>query len=747
MSNRHSEALGLAVNIQLLSSRLFQFLGLAAHDMALVRRYQGMLLDAIQQESDGHPDSLQKYNLVSQALHNFPHGRENTHAAGTQQSRYLFTLLIADIDADHAHDNAVLLTHAGQQHYRQHLSPLWILGSFYQYIDQVAAMITQIPDIDDSDRPALAATLSKLVLRDMGLVLQGYWEASVLEQTTQNSQNTLLQQQVDSLMANIPQVLWSVDVQSNRALYVSPNVYDICPLDVQMPIPCLAWTHPDDLAPVQEAWEWAMRGEASEIESRIYSSDKDIRWFRRLFRPYLDTEGNVVRIDGIMEETTDTHNAILRLETLATIDPLTQLANRTLWHDRLGQAIHTARREGDQRIVLMMVDLNHFKLINDALGHASGDNILRESAKRLKTALREADTLARLGGDEFGVLLSNNSDPWAAAESVAGKILQCFDTAFPSGQEELFLSAAIGIAVYPEDGEDVSNLVSHSEIAMYRAKREDIGYCFYQPTIDHHGIEQLHLSSHLHHALKNEEFELHYQPKIDFKGRCVCGVEALLRWRHPTLGLLEPDRFIPLAEQTGLITATTEWVLNTALQQHRDWLHLGHNIPISINISALSFQNPNLVDKISNALDWAGVAPSCLEIEITENTLLKGMNHCAETVTALSNLGIKIAIDDFGIGYSSLSYLRKLPIDTLKIDKSFIQEMANNHSDAVITRSIIDLGHNLGFRIVAEGVETEQAYQLLNQQHCDIAQGFYISSPQAQAPFTHWLGETPWAIG
>jgi EAL domain-containing protein (putative c-di-GMP-specific phosphodiesterase class I) len=365
----------------------------------------------------------------------------------------------------------------------------------------------------------------------------------------------------------------------------------------------------------------------------------------------------------------------------------------------------------------------------------------------LKTALREADTLARLGGDEFGVLLSDSNDPWAAAESVAGKILHCFNTAFRSGKDELFLGVAIGIAIYPEDGTDINNLVSHSEIAMYRAKREDLGFCFYQPTIDHRGIEQLHLSSHLHHALKNREFELHYQAKIDLKRRTLCGVEALLRWRHPTLGLLEPDRFIHLTEQTGLITPTTEWVLNTALQHHRDWLSLGHNIPISINISALSFQNPNLVSKVKSALRWAGVHPACLELEITENTLLKGMNHCAETISALSQLGVKIAIDDFGIGYSSLSYLRKLPIDTLKIDKSFILDMASNHSDAVITRSIIELAHNLGFSVVGEGVETEQTYQLLRQQHCDVAQGFFISVPQAHAPFSRWLGETPWAVG
>jgi diguanylate cyclase (GGDEF)-like protein len=442
-----------------------------------------------------------------------------------------------------------------------------------------------------------------------------------------------------------------------------------------------------------------------------------------------------------------THSALAHLEALTTVDTLTQLANRTLWHDRLSQAITAARREEDHRSVLMIVDLNHFKTINDALGHPTGDIILRETALRLKTALREADTLARLGGDEFGILLPNHQAPWEAAHSVAQKILGCFERPFAEGKEELFVSAAIGIAVYPEDGETVSSLVSHAEIAMYHSKREGMGFHFYQASADKQQMAQLQLSNQLHHALENQELELHYQPKIDLRDKRLCGTEALLRWRHPQLGLLNPDQFITLAEKIGLITPITEWVLNTALEQHNDWHNIGHEIPVSVNISALSFKNPKLLDTVKTALQRSGVAPHNLEIEITENTLLTGMDHCRDTVDALSQLGARIAIDDFGTGYSSLSYLRQLPIDTLKIDKSFVQNMKNNHSDVVIVRSIIELGHNLGFSVVAEGVETDNTYMRLRYLHCDIAQGYFIGTPMTEVELSNWLGETAWAIG
>lgn len=596
---------------QQLSHQFHDFLSIDDEMRALVQRYRAVLLAAISGYPDVSHDTLLKFEPTAEGLALSQQEGEDPQAIAAQQSAYLQALL----DADDI--TAPLLTHAGARHYGEQIKPLWILGSYYQYIDQLTALVARCPDITDDDRPALSTALSKLVLSDMGLMLQGHWGTAA-------------------------------------------------------------------------------------------------------------------------------SSAIAQQETLSTIDSLTQLANRTLWHDRLGQAINAARRSGDHHIVLMIIDLNHFKIINDTLGHPAGDDILRETAQRLTSALREADTLSRLGGDEFGVLLPNHVAPWQAARSVAQKILACFAHPFGSKQDELFVSAAIGISVYPDDGDTVSSLVSHAEIAMYRAKRENTDFCFYQSSADHHQVAQLQLSSQLHHALENQEFELHYQPKIDLQHNRLCGVEALLRWRHPQRGLLAPDHFISLAEQTGLITPITEWVLNTALQQHRDWQSIGQNIPVSVNVSALSFQNPQLVEKIQDALRWSGVSSHSLEIEITENTLLSGINHCSDTVAALSQLGVRIAIDDFGTGYSSLSYLRQLPIDTLKIDKSFVQNMQENHSDAVIVRSIIELGHNLGFVVVAEGVETDNACKILHHLHCDIAQGYFTGMPMGDIELTNWLYETPW---
>lgn len=724
-----------------LSHQLRHFLKIDDDALALVQRYRSALLKGIGSNPDISHEHLLQFEPTAEAIERHRYEGKNPKAVAQQQANYLSALLNADM----GNHNASLLTHAGSLHYGQHIKPMWILGSYYQYIDKLNTLISQCPDISEQDRNPLSATLTKLVLSDMGLMLHGHWSTATTEQTTQNHRLAQLQQQVSSLLANIPQVLWSVDVLNNSALYVSPNVYDVCPTDNQMPIPCMAWTNPEDRPQVQDAWETALQGEPAEVESRVRNAKNEVRWFRRIFRPFVDDSGTAIRIDGIMEETTDTHNAMERLETLATIDTLTQLANRTLWMDRLGQAINATRRSGDHHVVLMIVDLNHFKIINDTLGHPTGDKILFETASRLKTTLREADTLARLGGDEFGILLPNSIEPWAAANSVAQKILNCFDAPFDAQQEELFIRAAIGIAVYPDDGKDVSSLVSHAEIAMYRAKREDVGFRFFQPTTDAHHVEQLQLSSQLHHALENKELELYYQPKIDIKNKRLCGTEALLRWHHPQLGLLGPDRFIPLAEQIGLITPITEWVINTALQQHRDWLSINQDIPVSVNVPASSFQDPKLVEEVKNALRWSGVPAHSMEIEITENTLLTGMNHCNDTINALSDLGVGIAIDDFGIGYSSLSYLRQLPIDTLKIDKSFVQHMAKNHNDAVIVRSIIELGHSLGFEVVAEGVESRDTYKTLRQLNCDISQGFYTGKPMPQAQLTNWLYEAPWA--
>lgn len=325
MAVQNENVVNLIPSSQQLSEQFRHFLNIDADTLALIKRYRITLLKGIPRYPDIHHEHLLKFEPTAEALTRCQDEGENPRAIAKQQTAYLHALLDPETTK-----NATLLTDAGTHHYGQHIKPMWILGSYYQYIEQLNSLIKKCPGIDDKDRPALSSALTKLVLSDMGLVLQGHWSTATTEHVSQTQRVVQLQQQVSSLLANIPQVLWSVDVQTNQPLYVSPSVYDICPEDTHMPIPCLAWTEPDDRAQVQEAWETAMSGESAEIESRVRNAKKEVRWFRRIFRPFADQNGKIIRIDGIMEETTDTHNAMERLETLATIDTLTQLANRTL---------------------------------------------------------------------------------------------------------------------------------------------------------------------------------------------------------------------------------------------------------------------------------------------------------------------------------------------------------------------------------------------------------------------------------
>ena len=383
-------------------------------------------------------------------------------------------------------------------------------------------------------------------------------------------------------------------------------------------------------------------------------------------------------------------------------------------------------------------------MINDTLGHAAGDRLLRQVAQRLQKVLRDSDTLARLGGDEFAVLLPGITDADQAGAMVAGKVKECFVEPFLHNGEELYLDAAIGMSIYPDHGEDADSLLSRADIAMYGAKRKDFTFSFYDPGSDVSAAEQLQIAAGLRHALERGEFSLVYQPKIDMQRRRICGVEALLRWQHPLRGLILPERFIPVAEQIGQIGAITDWVLLTALMQCKQWRNAGLDLPVAVNVSASSFQNPRLLDRVRWALSEAQVPPECLEIEITENTLMIDLERGVEILHSLSRLGVAVAIDDFGTGYSSLSYLRQLPIHTLKIDKSFLIDVAKVGNDNVIVRSIIDLGHNLGYKVIAEGVETSYAWELLEGLGCDAVQGYHISHPLTHEGLGLWLADSPW---
>jgi len=401
-----------------------------------------------------------------------------------------------------------------------------------------------------------------------------------------------------------------------------------------------------------------------------------------------------------------------------------------------------ARRNPGASVAVMMLDINQFKMYNDSLGHAAGDELLRQISQRLQKVLRDTDTLARLGGDEFGIVLPFLQDAERAGERVAGEVMNALSAPFSYEKTELCLSSAIGISVFPQHGEDASTLASHADSAMYRAKWNSAPYLFYEAeTTTSSATEHLSISGQLHGALERKEFELYYQPKIDLASGAICGAEALLRWQHPQQGLVLPNRFIPVAEQLGMISPITDWVLDTALAQSRAWLVEGRQMPVSINVSARSFQSPGLVTRIEQSLKEAGVGGGSLEVEITEGTLMAGLDKGTRIVKELSDLGVSIAIDDFGSGYFSLSYLKRLPINTLKIDQSFLESMDRNPKDAAIVCSIIELGHNLGCKVIAEGVEDEGIRLQLQELGCDLVQGFHISKPLPLAGFHEWLSE------
>ncbi len=713
-------------------------------DVELVRKHGPLLAEGAAHFASVFYDYLFAFPATSEVLKRYQAGGGDISHLRQGQMQHLLNFLQADTGVDSARK----LIEIGQIHFHREIEPVWLMGAYRLYLEHLRGQLhDKGADLPEPDVAQLEKALPKLLFRDIGLMLEGYWESAITSLRSEQDKLARLQQQISSLLANVPQVLWSVDVVNNRPIYISPTTRRICPLDAKMPIPCLGWTIPEDQAKVRHAWQRALDGETVEIESRVVAPEGgEPRWFRRVFHPYVDGNGKVVRIDGVMEDTTEAKHALQRLEHLATTDTLTNLANRALWYDRLTQAIASAQRSKRQ-VALMLLDLNHFKMVNDTLGHPAGDELLRHVAHRLRGALRDTDTLARLGGDEFSIILPDCDDPHAASTEVARKVLGCFHEPFSLQEsDDIYLGASIGIVFYPDHGNDADSLVSRADIAMYSAKRGDAGYFFYDPGSDADAAEELQLSGWLRKALPRGEFELHFQPKVEIATGQVCGVEALLRWRHPERGLIMPSDFIPIAEQNGMITPITDWVLVQALEQCKRWRESGLSVPVAVNMSARLFQNRRLAERVEQALAQVGVDGACLEIEITENMLMADVEHGNQILGRLSDCGITVAIDDFGTGYSSLSYLKRLPIRTVKIDKSFILDMGENDNDAVIVRSIVDLGHNLGFKVVAEGVETLEAWQLLEILGCDAAQGYYISRPATSEAITGWLhdGSSRW---
>jgi len=420
-------------------------------------------------------------------------------------------------------------------------------------------------------------------------------------------------------------------------------------------------------------------------------------------------------------------------------DSLTGLPNRSLFRHQIEQVVNAGRR-ADRTAAVMLIDLDHFKEINDTLGHHAGDRLLQEVSERLRSSLDEQHMVARLGGDEFGVLLADRVDQ-AKAGAVAEHLLAQLREPFSIEGLTLEVDASIGIACAPEHGSAVEQLIQRADIAMYAAKEGGRGHLLFEPQLDRYSPRRLSLAGALRSAIADGEIVLFFQPKAELATGRIIGVEALARWQHPRLGLIGPSEFVPIAEQTGLIGPLTSHVLEQALRQLAVWAEQGEQLSVAVNLSARSFLDAQLAVEIPRLLERTGVQAERLELEITESMLMLDPARAKATLERLSGIGLSLSVDDFGTGYSSLANLKRLPVDVIKIDKSFVIDMPHDASDAAIVRSTIDLAHNLGLKVVAEGVESHEAWRRLEELGCDLAQGFHVSRPLPSEAMTRLLSE------
>ncbi len=477
------------------------------------------------------------------------------------------------------------------------------------------------------------------------------------------------------------------------------------------------------------------RGVAEHFDRTYQRKDGSLMWAHVAANPLLDAEGRYLGSLAMITDITERKRAEDELRHQALHDSLTGLPNRTLLNDRIAQAIAHGRRDGTS-VTLLLLDLDRFKEINDTFGHHHGDLVLQGAAERVRAAVRATDTVARLGGDEFAVVLAGDA---TAGMEVARKIARCLEAPMAVAGQALHPAVSIGIAQFPEHGLDAATLLRCADVAMYAAKHEGQDVMAYAPERDPHSAERLALIAALRQAVARGALALHYQPQVDLDTGRVRGVEALVRWPHPDLGLLAPDRFIGLAEQTGQMGALTRWVLEEAIRQAHIWQERGLAVPIAVNLSASSLLDAQLRAAVTELLAGYGVPPALLRLEVTESTLMVDADRALEVLVSLSELGIGLAIDDYGTGYSSLAYLKRLPVDEIKIDRSFVQQMADDTPDAVIVTSTIGLAHSLERTVVAEGVESERVLQLLREVGCDVAQGYHLSRPLPAEECERWI--------
>lgn len=492
-----------------------------------------------------------------------------------------------------------------------------------------------------------------------------------------------------------------------------------------------SWIEYDDLV--------AERKPFRDLELRRVANNGNAYFISLTGLPAFDEDGHFRGYRGIGRDITDRKRSEQHIHFLATHDSLTSLPNRFMFSQILNLAIESAHRY-HRKLAVFFIDLDRFKNINDTLGHEAGDFLLCEMAARLKQCLRASDIVGRLGGDEFVILLPETESAEQVA-TVAQKVLSASLNPININGQECRVTASIGISLYPDDGKDEQTLMKNADIAMYRAKEEGKNnFQFYSPDIEARSLERLVLENNLRMALERNEFFLHYQAKRNLKTGEIAGVEALVRWQHPELGIISPAQFIPLAEETGLIVLIGRWVLKTACAQNVAWLKQGlPPLCMAVNLSVRQFFDDNLIQDVADALSESGMEPELLEMEITEGMVMQDAERAIRTLTAIKALGVRLAIDDFGVGYSSLAQIKRFPIDTLKVDRSFIRDIPQNREDRAITEAIIAMGRTLSLTVIAEGVETQEQEEFLRDHACDQSQGYYFSKPISPEDFVSFM--------
>jgi len=549
----------------------------------------------------------------------------------------------------------------------------------------------------------------------------------------ENSSLKASEERFRKLTALSPVGIFQVDPKQ-QLQYVNQRWRDIHSSDEETPN-LQEWfdqIHPADLVPAQQAWNrLVVEQESIALELRLVRRDGSHTWIHLLAGALHDRNGELLGYLGAISDISELKAAQIQMENLAFYDPLTGLANRRLFKNRLEKAVKSVLRSGSS-MALMFLDMDQFKRINDTLGHDAGDILLKEVAVRLNATVRENDTVSRIGGDEFTILLTDVHQT-ADVLIVAEKLLRSLAKPIRIKGQDIVTTVSIGITMTPEDSTDVNTLMKNADLAMYRAK--ELGrnnFQFYSEDMNHSILEHLAMEKELKEAIQREQFTLMFQPKVSLFDYGITGVETLIRWEHPDKGMITPDRFIPVAEETGQILEIGDWVLEQSCRQISSLIRnnvLPNSAKVAVNLSAKQFADPDLAQRIRNVIEISQLPPECLELEITESTLMDDVESAIGIMQEIKKTGVSIAIDDFGTGYSSLAYIKRFPIDVLKVDRSFVMDIPEDQNDMAITAAVIAMAHKLSLEVVAEGVETQEQLHFLRRNNCDEGQGYLFSRP------------------